>query len=80
MVATDVGGVREAVGDGVTGRLVAPGDEAALAAALAELLGDGELRRQMGASAERAYTERYRVATMVDSVEALYRELLEDGG
>ena len=80
VVATDVGGVREAVGNGVTGRLVAPGDEAALAAALAELLGDGDLRSRMGAAGERVYSERYRVATMVDSVEALYRELLEDGG
>ncbi len=80
VVATDVGGVGEAVGDGVTGRLVAHGDEAALAAALAELLGDGDLRGRMGAGAERAYAERFRVATMVDSVEALYREQLEDGG
>ena len=80
VVATDVGGVGEAVEDGVTGRLVAPGDEAALAAALAELLGDGDLRGQMGAGAERAYAERFRVDTMVDSVEALYRELLGDGG
>ena len=54
VVATDVGGVGEAVEDGVTGRLVAPGDEAALAAALAELLGDGDLRGRMGADAERA--------------------------
>jgi glycosyltransferase involved in cell wall biosynthesis len=75
-----VGGVGEAVGEGVTGRLVAQGDEAALAAALAELLGDGDLRRRMGAGAEQAYAERFRVGTMVDSVEALYRHLLEASG
>ena len=41
-VATDVGGVSEALGD--TGRLVPPRDPEAMAAACLELLGDAELR------------------------------------
>ncbi len=80
VVATDVGGVAEAVENGVTGRLVGAGDEAALATALAELLDDADLRARLGAGAERAYADRFRVGPMVDSVEALYRELLEEGG
>ena len=44
VIASDVGGVAELVVDGVTGRLVPPGDPAALAAALDDLLADAELR------------------------------------
>jgi glycosyltransferase involved in cell wall biosynthesis len=52
VVATRVGGLAEVVDDGVTGRLVAPGDPAGLAAAVLEVLRD---RDRMGAAArERA--------------------------
>jgi glycosyltransferase involved in cell wall biosynthesis len=52
VVATRVGGLAEVVEDGVTGRLVAPGDPAGLAAAVLEVLRD---RDRMGAAArERA--------------------------
>jgi glycosyltransferase involved in cell wall biosynthesis len=48
VVATKVGGLPEIVADGETGLLVEPGNPAALAAALAILLRDAELRRRMG--------------------------------
>ena len=48
-VATDVGAVSEAIVDGLTGALVAPGDAPALAAALLALLRDPGLARQRGA-------------------------------
>ena len=52
VVATRVGGLPEVVDDGVTGRLVEPGDPRALAAAIREVLGR---RDEMGAAArERA--------------------------
>jgi len=55
VVASAVGGLRNLVVDGETGLLVPPGDVAALRAALEQLLGDGELRSRMGATArERA--------------------------
>jgi glycosyltransferase involved in cell wall biosynthesis len=47
VVATALGGPREIV-DATCGILVAPGDEGALAAALARLVQDGELRRRLG--------------------------------
>jgi glycosyltransferase involved in cell wall biosynthesis len=47
VVATRVGGLAEVVDDGVTGRLVPPGDPEALAAAVLEVLGD---REAMGAA------------------------------
>lgn len=52
-VAYSVGGVPEVVEDGVTGRLVRPGDVAGLGCDLAALLVDHDRRRVMGAAARR---------------------------
>lgn len=55
VVATAVGGLLDAVEDGVTGVLVPPRDPAALREAVVRLLDDGELRARLGAAArERA--------------------------
>jgi glycosyltransferase involved in cell wall biosynthesis len=51
VVATAVGGLADAVEDGVTGIVVPPGDPAALRAAIERLLGDPELRRRRGRAA-----------------------------
>jgi glycosyltransferase involved in cell wall biosynthesis len=51
VVASRVGGIPEVVVDGETGRLVPPGNSEALAAAMEELLGSGEMRREMGQKA-----------------------------
>jgi glycosyltransferase involved in cell wall biosynthesis len=51
VVATAVGGLVDAVEDGVSGVLVPPGDVAALRGALERLLGDAGLRRSLGAAA-----------------------------
>lgn len=48
VVASSVGGVPEAVVDGVTGLLVAPADPEALAGALEHLVADVDLRRRLG--------------------------------
>ncbi len=50
VVAHTVGGVPEAVADGVTGLLVSPDDRPALTAAFARLVADPELRRRFGAA------------------------------
>lgn len=51
LVSTAVGGLVDLVADGVTGRLVPPRDPPALAAAIAELLGDSELRVRLARAA-----------------------------
>ena len=57
MVATNVGGLPDAIEDGVTGLLVEPRDPTALRAALERLLGDETLRRRLGAAARVAVVD-----------------------
>jgi glycosyltransferase involved in cell wall biosynthesis len=66
VVATAAGGIPEAVEDGVTGRVAPPRDPAALAEALADVLGDEGRRRDYGAAGRRRYLERFTVDHMVD--------------
>lgn len=73
VVATAVGGVPELVVDGVTGRLTPPGDAAALAAALADLVDDPEKRRRFGAAAG-LRAARFGVGAMVESYAAFFEE------
>lgn len=69
MVATAVGGLPEAVADGVSGLLVPPGDPAAMADALVRVLGDPILRQRLaeGAASER---ERFGWAELVARIAA----------
>lgn len=53
VIATDVGGISEAIRDGETGLLVPPADAEALAAALARLLRDESLRRRLAMNGHR---------------------------
>jgi glycosyltransferase involved in cell wall biosynthesis len=66
VVATAAGGIPEAVEDGVTGRLVAPRDPVALADALAEVLGNEERRRALGAAGRQRFLERFTTDRMVE--------------
>ena len=52
-IATRVSGIPELIDDGETGLLTMPGDPAALAGALAALIGDPERRTWLGAAGER---------------------------
>lgn len=57
VVATTVGGLPEAVDHARTGLLVPPGDKAALAEAVIQLLQDRELRHRFGAAGKRKLQE-----------------------
>jgi glycosyltransferase involved in cell wall biosynthesis len=74
-VATDVGGVREVVGE-ETGILVPRGDAAALADGLVLIAGDPRLRRDRGRAARRRALGRYGAERLLNDVDALYRELV----
>jgi glycosyltransferase involved in cell wall biosynthesis len=72
IVATAVGGVPEAVQDGVTGLLVAPGDPPALADAISRILGDRALARRLGAAARARQRAEYDLDVVVGRLEELY--------
>jgi len=72
VVASSVGGLTELVVDGVTGRLVAPGDPAALAAAITGFLNDSDSCRTFGEAGRRRADEHYGVDRFRDAVRDLY--------
>jgi glycosyltransferase involved in cell wall biosynthesis len=76
VVGTDVGGVRSAVLEGATGLLVAPSDEAGLAAAAARLLENGALAEQMARRARENAIRLFSVERLVFDLDRLYRTLL----
>jgi glycosyltransferase involved in cell wall biosynthesis len=76
VVAADHGGLPEILRDGATGRLVTPGDPAALAAILAELRADPAQRERLGAAAAADVRERFAPVRMLDRTQALYDEVI----
>lgn len=77
VIASDHGGAREMIDDGVTGLLVPPGDAQALAAALDRLLGDAELAAALGARAREHVLHTFGVERFVDEWTRLYTELVD---
>ncbi len=79
IVATDVGGTREAVEDGVTGRLVPAHDPVALAGAIEFLLADSARAAQLAAQATARVHERFTLSGMIEgTLEAYYELGIED--
>ncbi|HEY8554863.1 MAG TPA: glycosyltransferase [Burkholderiales bacterium] len=76
VVATDVGSVAELVQDGVTGTLVPPGDAAALARALLDLLDRPEDWPRMGAAARERIAQRHDIEKLSDRLVEHYAALL----
>lgn len=76
VVATDIGGAREAVADGETGYVVAPGDDTQMAARIVELLRDTELARRMGERGREVVARKFSCAARLEATERLYDNLL----
>jgi glycosyltransferase involved in cell wall biosynthesis len=77
VVATDVGGNREAVMDGESGYLVQAEDAGGLGTRIADLVADPELRRSFGEAARRRVLERFTVAHYRSGVGAVIDDILE---
>jgi glycosyltransferase involved in cell wall biosynthesis len=73
VVATAVGGVRDAVADGETGYVVPPRDVDALAAALRRLADDAEKRRRYGREGRRRAMQHYRRTEVLETIYALWQ-------
>ncbi|MBN2370570.1 MAG: glycosyltransferase [Vicinamibacteria bacterium] len=76
VVATEAGGIPEAVLDGVTGRVVAARRPDVLANALTELLVRPERCEEFGRAARRRYERRFTDARMIDETLRIYEELM----
>lgn len=76
IVATRVPGCVDAVRDGVTGTLVAPGDVSGLAQALQRYLSDPDLRARHGNAARRRVLEEFRPEVIWQAIAQEYRDLL----
>jgi glycosyltransferase involved in cell wall biosynthesis len=80
VVATDVGGVTEAVVHGETG-LVTPRDDAsALAREISRIVDDRALARRMGEAGRRHAETAFSPGTMADKIAGLYQEILAAKG
>jgi glycosyltransferase involved in cell wall biosynthesis len=76
IVAAAHGGLPEIVVDGRTGRLVRPGDERALAAALRALADDPAAARTMGEAGARHVRERFDPGRMIGRLEETYERAI----
>ncbi len=80
IVATDFAGIPEFVSDGVEGLLVAPGDVAALAQAMAELAMAPERRAALGAAAHARLTQDFSAAAGLDRIHQKLLSAVRSGG
>lgn len=76
VVATDVGGIRDALDDGAAGTLVRPNDPGMLAEAIDELLADQE-RLTAGKIAAASNVERFSAKHLSEAMLSLYVRLLD---
>ncbi len=80
VVASDVGGIGEALLHGASGRLVAPGSVLALAEAIKPLILSKAEREKLGAAARETYSSRFGFARMADTTERLYDAVRMESG
>ena len=76
IVTTGVGGLADAIDDGVTGLVVPPGDVAALRAALERLLADAGLRLRLGPAAREKAQATYAWPVATEATIAVYRDAI----
>jgi len=75
VVASDTGGVSEAVHDGINGLLVPPGDVAALAHKIAYLLENRDIHMMLGENGKKTVTDHFELKININRVLALYDEM-----
>jgi glycosyltransferase involved in cell wall biosynthesis len=76
VVATAVGGVPEAVADGISGALVERGDVDGLRTRLREIIASPSARVRMGAQGRARYLRRFTLDRMVDETASLYERVV----
>ena len=76
VVASDVGGVRYLVEDGVTGYVVAPDDAARQAAGLRNMLAEDTLSQAMGQAGRAAALDRFHPDKVTEQTLAVYEQAI----
>jgi glycosyltransferase involved in cell wall biosynthesis len=76
VIASDTGGNKELIADGVNGVLVPPGDYKALAVAIRDYVQDRERRRRHGLASRDRVLSLFSLTTMVENYAQLYRSVL----
>jgi glycosyltransferase involved in cell wall biosynthesis len=76
VVASDVGGLREAVCHGETGYLFRAGDTDQLSGYLARLIEGAELRRQLGVAGRRSYERHFALPRQISETVSVYERLI----
>ena len=79
VIATRVGGTPEVIRDHESGILVPPGEPAALADALQQLLTDPDLRHRLSEGARHRVREHFSIDRTVLQIDQLYKGLLNPG-
>jgi glycosyltransferase involved in cell wall biosynthesis len=80
VVATDVGGAREAIAEGETGYLVASGDDVKMAERIIEILSESKRARAMGERGKLIAAEKFSCDRHLQNTLELYDELLSTTG
>jgi glycosyltransferase involved in cell wall biosynthesis len=76
VVATDVAGVREALGEAADGQIVPPDDPREFARKVTAILGDNELASRLGQANQQRARQYFSLSAMVEAYERLYAALL----
>ncbi len=76
VIASRIPGIQEIITEGADGVLFEPGDAAALARAIGEVLSDPSKARRLGAAARQTVSGRFSAAAMGDRVGQVYAALL----
>lgn len=75
VIASNVGGIPEAIEDGTTGLLTPVANPVALADAMERLAADPDVRHQLGSAARETIAQKFRLSENVQAVADLYRGL-----
>jgi glycosyltransferase involved in cell wall biosynthesis len=78
VIATDVGGNAEAIDDQVSGMIVPPDNEKALAQAILQLCSNQPHAERLGSAAKKTVAERFTSSAMMEQTADEYRKLLYD--
>jgi glycosyltransferase involved in cell wall biosynthesis len=76
VVATPVGGIRDALDDSHSGVLVPPGDASALAEAICSLISQPEERHRLGLNARQAVLEQFTLAQELEANLSIYDQMV----